>query len=203
MGRAAALRRVVPAWAPLALAAALAPCAHAYAQAPAGSLTGLVLSGADSTPVVGAFVEIAGTTLHTATDAAGRFAFTRTPPGILVLRVARIGFLPATVRLRGDSAATPEITVVLVPAPIEVSPLVVTASRETHLAEDAPTSVSVATSQDIEHRATIGVDAGRRVFRVRRFEAHRVDDHFFHLAGTGKVRSKQQECTLGLVRVHS
>jgi iron complex outermembrane receptor protein len=47
---------------------------------------------------------------------------------------------------------------VLVPAPIEVSPVVVTASRETHLAEDAPTSVAVATSEDIERRATIGVD---------------------------------------------
>ena len=158
MERASGLRRISRAWALLALAAALAPCANGYAQGPAHSLTGLVLSGADSTPVVGAFVEIAGTTLHTATDAAGRFAFTRPPPGILVVRLARIGFLPATVRLRSDSAVTPEITVVLVPAPIEVSPVVVTASRETHLAEDAPTSVSVATSQDIEHRATIGVD---------------------------------------------
>jgi iron complex outermembrane receptor protein len=158
MGRAAALRRVSPAWALLALAAALAPCANVYAQGPARSLTGLVLSGADSTPVVGAFVEIAGTTLRTATDAAGQFAFTRTPPGRLELRIARIGFRPVAVRWRSDSAVTPGITVVLVPAPIEVSPVIVTASRETHLAEDAPTSVSVATSQDIEHRATIGVD---------------------------------------------
>ncbi|MGA2383158.1 MAG: TonB-dependent receptor [Gemmatimonadales bacterium] len=142
----------------LVLAAALGLCAEARAQAPAHSLAGVVVSGADSTPVAGAFVEIAGTTLHTTTDAGGQFAFRRTPPGILVLRAARIGFLPAAVRLRTDSAATPAVTVVLVPAPIEVSPVVVTASRETHLAEDAPTSVSVATSEDIEHRATLGVD---------------------------------------------
>ena len=155
--RAATLRHASPAWALLALSAALVPGAPLRAQAPR-SLTGVVQSGADSAPVAAAFVEIAGTTLRTTTDAAGRFAFARTPPGVLVLRVARIGFLPAAVRLPADSTATAVVTVVLVPAPIEVSPLVVTASRETHLAEDAPTSVSVATSQDIEHRATIGVD---------------------------------------------
>ena len=139
-------------------AAALGLGAPAAAQVPARSLTGVVLSGSDSTPVTAAFVEIAGTTLRTMTDAAGEFAFPHTPAGVLVLRVARIGFLPAAIRLRTDSAATPAVTIVLVPAPIEVSPLVVTASRETHLAEDAPTSVAVATTEDIERRATIGVD---------------------------------------------
>ena len=139
-------------------AAALSLCARAHAQGPARPLTGVVLSGADSTPVVGAYVEIAGTTLRATTDAGGRFAFPRPPRGTLTLRVARIGFLPAAIRLRTDSAAAPPATVVLVPAPIEVSPVVVTASRETHLAEDAATSVAVATSEDIERRATIGVD---------------------------------------------
>ena len=142
----------------LLVTVSLGLCGGARAQTPARSLTGTVLNGSDSTPVAGAFVQIVGTTLQTATNADGQFAFRRTPSGALTLRVARIGFLPATIRLRSDSSATPTVTVALVPAPIEVSPVVVTASRETHLAEDAPTSVSVATSEDIEQRATIGVD---------------------------------------------
>ncbi len=127
----------------------------AQAQAPLRPLAGVVLGGGDSMPVAGAFVEIAGTTLRTSTGADGRFAFPRAPSGALTLRVARIGFQPAAVRVSADSATA---TVVLVPSPIVVSPVVVTASREMHLAEDAPTSVSVATSEDIERRATIGVD---------------------------------------------
>ena len=141
---------------PLLLAAAAGLCTPAHAQG-VRALTGVVLNGADSTPVVGAYVEITGTTLHLRTDADGRFVFEHPPAGALALRVARIGFLPAAIHVSPDSAA-PAVTVVLIPAPIEVSPVVVTASRETHLAEDAPTSVSVATSEDIEHRATIGVD---------------------------------------------
>ena len=141
-----------------ALGCALACAAGVGAQEPARPLAGTVLSGGDSTPVAGAFVEVAGTTLHTMTDAEGRFAFAHTPGGPLTLRVARIGFLPALLHLSADGAPARAVTVMLVPAPIEVSPVVVTASRETHLAEDAPTSVSVATTEDIERRATIGVD---------------------------------------------
>ncbi len=142
----------------LALAASLGLAGSARAQATAGPLTGTVINGADSLPVTSAFVEIAGTTLRTTTDSAGRFAFARTPTGALVLRVARIGFMLATLRLRMDSVPESTVTIALVPAPIEVSPVVVTASRETHLAEDAPTSVSVATSEDLQARATISVD---------------------------------------------
>jgi hypothetical protein len=103
----AARRRVPLGRLLLPLLAALGLCAEAHGQTPARSLTGTVVNGGDSTPVASAFVEIAGTTLRTATDADGRFAFARTPPGTLTLRVARIGFLPATIRLRTDSAATP------------------------------------------------------------------------------------------------
>jgi iron complex outermembrane receptor protein len=116
----------------------------------------MVLAGNDSTPVAGAFVEIAGTALHTLTGPDGQFAFRRVPRGALVLRIARIGYLPASQRLDDSAAAAPVI--VLVPAPIVISPVVVTASREMHLAEDAPTSVAVATEDDIARRATIGVD---------------------------------------------
>jgi len=142
----------------LPLASALVLAAGVRAQEPDRPLAGTVLSGGDSTPVAGAFVEVAGTTLRTTTDAEGRFAFAHTPAGPLTLRVARIGFLPALVHLRADGSPTSTVTLSLVPAPIEVSPVVVTASRETHLAEDAPTSVSVATPEDIANRATIGVD---------------------------------------------
>ena len=133
-------------------------CAQARAQRPgARRVTGTAISAGDSTPIGGAFVAIVGTTLHTTTDAAGRFAFPRVPGGALSVRVAAIGFEPVTLAVAAE-ARDAELTAALVPAAVVVAPVVVTASRAEHLAEDAPTSVAVATEADIARRATIGVD---------------------------------------------
>jgi outer membrane receptor for ferrienterochelin and colicins len=149
------------AWCALPLLLALGVASTARAQRPSPRrVEGVVINGRDSTPLAGAFVEIVGTTLRTATGANGRFLFPRAPEGTLTLRCARIGFLPASVRIvpEGPAGGSVGATVALAPAAIVVSSVVVTASREAHLAEDAPTSVSVATDADIARRATIGVD---------------------------------------------
>jgi outer membrane receptor for ferrienterochelin and colicins len=143
----------------LLLALALALWSPARAQRPmTRRVEGMVISGGDSTPVAGAFVEIAGTTLRTRTGADGHFLFPRVPAGPFTLRCARIGFEPAELRVEADAEGNVGATVALVPAAVVVSPVVVTASREAHLSTDAPISVAVATSTDIERRATIGVD---------------------------------------------
>jgi iron complex outermembrane receptor protein len=133
-------------------------CAPALAQRPASRrVAGLVLRAADSSAVAGAFVEIVGTTLHTTTGADGRFAFARAPAAALTLRAASVGYEPGEVEVPADTGGA-RATIVLVASAVVVAPLVVTASRETQLAGDAPISVAVATDEDIARRATIGLD---------------------------------------------
>ena len=134
-------------------------CASARAQRPNHRrVEGLVVRAADGTGVADAFVEIVGTTLRTTAASDGRFAFALAPATELTLRVAAVGFEPALVVVPADTGAGPPVTIALTGSAIVVAPLVVTASRETQLAADAPISVAVATDEDIARRATIGLD---------------------------------------------
>jgi iron complex outermembrane receptor protein len=144
----------------VALAAlAAAPVTVARAQQPGlRRVAGVVVSATDSSPVAGASVAIIGTTLRMSTGASGRFAFPRAPVDMIDLLAARIGFEPEIASLAAGPGDDTTVMVVLPPKAIQVSPVVVTASREEHLAEEAPVSVSVATEDDIARRATIGVD---------------------------------------------
>jgi outer membrane receptor for ferrienterochelin and colicins len=153
-------RRLRPALTRLLLALSAATlCAPASAQGQAGRrVTGTVVGAADRSAVEGAFVEIVGTTLRTTTGRDGEFAFAYAPSGTLTLRVASVGFLPATLVVPPDTGAGAPLRIVLVASAVVVAPLVVTASRETELAGDAPISVAVATEEDIARRATIGLD---------------------------------------------
>ena len=145
----------------LAAAATAVAVRAAAAQAPGPALrlvAGIVVSRTDSAPVAGASVAIVGTTLRTVTDAAGRFAFARAPGDMLDLLAARIGYEPELASLPEGTAADTIVVVTLAPTPIQISPIVVTASRAEHLAQEAPVSVAVATGEDLERRATVGVD---------------------------------------------
>jgi outer membrane receptor for ferrienterochelin and colicins len=133
-------------------------CAPARAQPQGGRrVIGVVVRAADSSAVADAFVAVVGTTLRATTGPDGAFTFASAPAGALVLRVASVGYEPALVAVPAAAAGGP-ITIALVASPVVVAPLVVTASRETELAGDAPISVSVATADDIARRATIGLD---------------------------------------------
>ena len=140
-----------------ALAAAQVTAARAQ-QPPLRRVAGVVVSATDSAPVPGASIAIIGTALRMTTDASGRFAFPRAPADMLDLLAARIGYVPEIASVSAGRDDDTTVTVVLPPNPIQVSPVIVTASREEHLAEEAPVSVSVATAADIARRATLGVD---------------------------------------------
>lgn len=145
---------------PAALLLALAvPCAAARAQQPRlRRVAGIVVGRADSVPVAGASVAIIGTTLRTSTDAAGRFAFPRAPADMLDLVVARIGFSPELASVPGGAADDSTVTIAVTANPIQIAPVLVTASREAQLADAAPVSVAVATATDIARRAALGLD---------------------------------------------
>jgi len=148
LARLATLASLLTAWAP-----------GARAQQPTLRLVaGTVVSATDSAPVAGASIAIIGTTLRMTTDAAGRFAFPGAPLDMLDLLAARIGYEPEIASLPAGAADDSTVIIVLPANPVEVSPVVVTASREEHLAEETPVSVSVATASDLARRATIGID---------------------------------------------
>lgn len=66
------------------------------ALAQSGSLSGRVLSRESRAPLEAARIEILGTTLATATDAAGAFSLTGIPIGVYAARFSAVGYQPFT-----------------------------------------------------------------------------------------------------------
>jgi outer membrane receptor for ferrienterochelin and colicins len=143
--------------APVVLLALAAPWALGAQQPPLRRVTGMVVSRSDSSPVAGASVAIIGTALRTTSGADGRFVFPRAPAEMLDLVAARIGYTPELASVP-QGAANATVTITLVANPIQIAPVVVSATRDEQLASNAPVSVSVATAGDIARRATQGID---------------------------------------------
>lgn len=142
----------------IGLMALALPPTLAQAQA-TRRLVGDAVSGESGTGVGDAVVEVLGTTLRTSTGPSGRFAFPAAPVRSLAVRAVRVGFHPATETVAaGSPGDTATVLLRLEPADVVVEPVVVTAARHALLAEDAPTSVSVATAADLARRGTIGLD---------------------------------------------
>ena len=75
----------------------LALCFGALAQDNVGTVTGVVLSTWDGSPLSSVAVTLRGTTLATQTDASGRFELKNVPAGDQVLRFSKSGFASAVV----------------------------------------------------------------------------------------------------------
>ena len=106
------------------LAQPAAPAAQSVAQQ--GTIAGTVVRAGTLTPVDGAQVQVRGTRLGTATDAAGRFRIPNVPgaPGATVtLQVRRISFQPASVEARVGAT---DVRVVLGEATVRLDEVVVT-----------------------------------------------------------------------------
>ena len=100
---------------------ALAPLAPARAQQ--GTVAGAVVKAGTLTPIEGARVQVQGTTLGAATDAAGRFRITGLSGEQVTLEVRRLSFQAATQIARvGDLA----VRIVLTEAAVELDQVVVT-----------------------------------------------------------------------------
>jgi len=80
----------------LGLAVLLFSCCVGLAQ-DSGSISGVVVSSWDGTPLPGATVSVRGTTLATQTDASGRFELKNVPPGDQVLRFSKSSYATAVV----------------------------------------------------------------------------------------------------------
>lgn len=115
------------------LGASLLP-AHAVAQAPApatstGGIAGLVRDSS-GLRLGGATVVVVGTTLRATSDTSGQFRLVGLPTGSQILQVRRLGYRAASVPVSIENSATGAVTVVMVPVPRELDPVLIEASRQ-------------------------------------------------------------------------
>jgi hypothetical protein len=99
----------------------------AQATRPAAVITGLVVDSSTAGPVVGAIAFIARNGIGSSTGADGRFVLPRVPPGEYDLVVSRVGYRRVVLRIAPGGSDTIALIVRLVPAPLEVGGVEVTA----------------------------------------------------------------------------
>jgi len=113
------------------------------AVAQSTTLTGTVRSAADESPVSSASVRVTGDRGTTAfTDANGRFRLEGVPVGATRLRVERIGYQSREVSITLDGASPRQVDIDLVPEPLLLQGLVVSASGELQRRVETPASIS-------------------------------------------------------------
>ena len=123
---------------------------QAEAQA---TIRGTVRDSASQSPVRGSRVSLSrGTTTigTTSTDNAGAFSFANVSPGDLSLSVAAFGFRP--VRVSISDAAAP-ITVSLSTQHVQLDGVMISASRGTQTALDAPATTHIIAREEMSTRA--------------------------------------------------
>ncbi|WP_419164578.1 carboxypeptidase regulatory-like domain-containing protein [Candidatus Palauibacter sp.] len=98
-----------------------------------GRLVGHLYDASTEAPVVTAAVSVLGRPAVVDTDRQGRFILADVPPGERVLRVRRIGYAPLSRTIAVPGGFTTEVEIGMVPAPIEMEPLVATATRSRRL----------------------------------------------------------------------
>lgn len=98
-----------------------------WAQTP--QLHGTVRSAETGEAVPGAVVEVAGRAARATTDGAGRWALNGLAAGGYTLRVSRLGYAPAEVRVEVVDGTSQRVDVALAMRVIELDPLTVVRSR--------------------------------------------------------------------------
>src|SRR5690606_19786782 len=130
---------------------------------------------------------VPGTALSAWSDLTGQFQLP-VPAGPVELRVRRIGFLPVT-RLYSGAEAADRIEFLLEPAPTELAPVVVTATRDARSLADVPAAVPVADSTVINAGRTAGLhEVLRYAPGVQANSRYGLDDVNISIRGSG-IRS--------------
>jgi iron complex outermembrane receptor protein len=129
------------------------------ALAQTGAITGRVTGSDTGQPVVSALVEavraggqVAGTTL---TNQDGAFRIAGLSPGTYTVRASATGYAEGTsepVQVSGGSAS---VSLALAPQAIPLNPVVVSASRKTEKALDAPARVDVVSEAEIRVKPAV------------------------------------------------
>ena len=98
-----------------------------------GRIVGRVLDASTEDPVATATVSLAGRPAAVQSDRQGRFALTGVPGGEHLLEVERIGYASLRYQVTVVRGLSTELQIGLVPAPVDMAPLVVTATRPRRL----------------------------------------------------------------------
>lgn len=124
-----------------------------------GSLSGQVTDAQSGEALPGANVQIRGTVLGSATDAGGRFTLRKLPAGVYTLRVSYIGYDLAYATVTVFSDSTTRIQFALQPSALEMSQVVVTATRQVEEIQTAAVSVSALSNESAMRRQPLRLDA--------------------------------------------
>lgn len=103
------------------------------ATATTGRLIGEVLDARTERPVVAATVSVDGGTATTATNRRGSFVLSGVPVGVHELAVRHLGYAPLSHVVSVSRGITTEVEIGLVPDPVEMEPIVATATRPRRL----------------------------------------------------------------------
>jgi hypothetical protein len=118
----------------LCATAALLSAAPAWAQAPAGTVHGMVVDAEGARPLQDASVSLAARAptpppRTTRTDAEGRYRFDGVADGVYLLRVRRLGYRADSLEVVLRAGGAPQVSVGLAVAPLVLEPLTATAGR--------------------------------------------------------------------------
>lgn len=114
-------------------------------------MSGRTTDKATGEPLPGASVVLLGTGIGTETDVDGEFSLTRLPPGVYTVSVSLLGFAPHVSKdVEVAANDTLRLSVGLSSTPIHMPAIVVSASKRARNVVDAPTSVSLIGSEEIQ-----------------------------------------------------
>lgn len=115
-----------------------------------GKISGITIDGSTKDPLLGATVQIVGTSLGAATGVDGSFIILNVSPGTYSVRVSFLGYeakLIEQVKIVADQTTT--LSVYLNPSNVELSEVIVSAQTPA-IQKDLTSSISVISAEDIE-----------------------------------------------------
>ena len=135
----------------LAMALLLGVAAQGF-SANKGRLAGKVLRRDNGRPVPYANIVVAGTPFGAAADGQGRFLIPALKAGRYELICSALGYRTAKLEVRVRPGKTTEVSFRLIPTPVKIQRLVVTASRFQQALQDIPATVHVMNKAEIREQ---------------------------------------------------
>jgi TonB-linked SusC/RagA family outer membrane protein len=114
--------------------------------AQARTVRGVVTDSASRTPIVGANIQVRGTSIGTTTGTDGRFTLANVPPGDAVVIVRRFGYRFRNVTI---PAGTTDIEVSLASDPLQLDEVVVTGAATAVERRNLPNAVATVAAEEI------------------------------------------------------
>jgi iron complex outermembrane receptor protein len=127
-----------------------------------GTIVGRVVGPDSARPIVGALVEardaVKGESRSVLTNLEGAFRIAELKPASYTMRVAAVGYgTQAADTVQVMAGVTVTVSIMLEPRAMELNPVVVTSSRRTEKALEAPAHVEILAERDIEVRPALSM----------------------------------------------